>query len=94
MTPKHVFAAMIILGLCFGMLHEAHAIDRCSAVCRGKNEPCSLKCYLPNQFVTTCGEFGPCVATDKQEKTTNKNESPNPRTQQNQQQFTKGTKTQ
>ena len=93
MTPQRVLAATMMLGLCFGMVHEAHAIDRCSAVCRGKNEPCSLKCYLPNHFVTTCSEFGPCVATAKPETTTHKNESPQQKTQQ-QQQFPEGAKTQ
>ena len=79
MTPKRIFAATMILGLCFGMVHEAHAVGKCSALCRGKKEPCTLKCYLPNHFVTTCGELvGTCfdIELNKQKVTTNKNKSP------------------
>ena len=93
MTPQRVFAATMMLALCFGMVPEAHAIARCGDVCGGKKEPCSLKCYLPGPFVTTCGEVGPCVATDKQKKTTNKKKSPNQKTSQ-QQQSPEGAKTQ
>jgi hypothetical protein len=83
MTPKRVFAATMILGLCFGIVHEAHAIGKCSVLCRGKKEPCDLKCYLPNNFVTTCGELvGTCfdIELNKEKETTNKNENPNQKT--------------
>jgi hypothetical protein len=77
MTTQRLFAATMILGLCFGMVHEAHAVGPCKTLCRGKNEPCSLKCYLPGSFVTTCGELvGQCVSVDKQTKVNNKRKSP------------------
>jgi hypothetical protein len=51
---------------------NAHAVAPCAQVCPGPNEPCSLRCYLPNHFVTTCDQVygGVCVplAIDEEEE--------------------------
>lgn len=45
--------------LCFAVLGTAmpaYAIGPCSVVCQQPNTFCGLRCYLSNNFVTTCGE--------------------------------------
>ena len=85
MTPQRVFVAtMIFLGLCFGMVPETHAITDCDTACQGGKRPCSLKCYLPGPFVTTCGQVGPCKKIKTQQKTSNKKTSSNQKTKQDQ----------
>ncbi len=53
-------AALFLIGL---SASHAYAVAPCSDVCRGPNEPCSLRCYLPGPFVTTCDQVygGACV---------------------------------
>jgi hypothetical protein len=57
---RHVVAVFVLLGLTAG---QAYAIAPCGQVCRGRDEPCSLRCYLPGPFVTTCDQVygGHCV---------------------------------
>ena len=63
MTPQRVFVAMMLfLGLCFGMVHETHAITDCNTACQGGKKPCTLHCELSNGFETTCGVVYPLAA--------------------------------
>lgn len=61
MPRRHLFSLALLACVCFGFAAEAYAVGPCAAVCRGQNEPCSLRCYLPGPFVTTCGQLGPCA---------------------------------
>jgi hypothetical protein len=56
-----VFATVVMLGLCFGLVRDALAVGPCAQLCKGRHEPCSQICYLPGPFVTTCGQVGPCT---------------------------------
>src|SRR5690606_1507922 len=59
-TMIKLSAALFLIGL---SASNAYAVAPCSQVCRGPNEPCSLRCYLPGPFVTTCDQVygGACV---------------------------------
>ena len=57
MISRQLFSVALLICLSLGIAHEAYAVGPCSAVCAGPNEPCSLRCYLPGPFVTTCGEL-------------------------------------
>lgn len=58
MSKKMIVAMMLAVSAA-----PAYAIAPCSQVCPGPSEPCSLRCYLPGPFVTTCDQVynGRCV---------------------------------